>query len=268
MRSHSRADAGSHGSDIRQFRQSVNPSITLVVVPVEAPLAFVRPPRAEARVAQGARAGVAELPAAQGIDARARASHRVRGGALPQHRRMLAPRHGDVHDSRRRLHARLRVLRRVARTSSELDPAEPARVADAIGAMALQHAVITSVDRDDLPDGGAMIFAETIRETRARVPELSHRSADPGLSGQRIVAPHGARRGTRRAEPQHRDRATAVSHGAFGRTLSSLAGVARSGRAATSRRSRRRPASWSAWAKRSMRWCRCWTTSGAWECQS
>ena len=51
-----------------------------------------------------------------------------------------------------------------------LDPAEPARVADAIAAMALQHAVITSVDRDDLPDGGAMIFADTIRETRQRVP--------------------------------------------------------------------------------------------------
>jgi lipoyl synthase len=51
-----------------------------------------------------------------------------------------------------------------------VDAGEPARVADAIGAMALQHAVITSVDRDDLPDGGAMIFAETIRETRARVP--------------------------------------------------------------------------------------------------
>ena len=51
-----------------------------------------------------------------------------------------------------------------------LDPAEPARVADAIAAMALQHAVITSVDRDDLSDGGAMIFADTIRETRLRVP--------------------------------------------------------------------------------------------------
>jgi lipoyl synthase len=51
-----------------------------------------------------------------------------------------------------------------------LDPAEPARVANAIAAMALQHAVITSVDRDDLSDGGAMIFADTIRETRRRVP--------------------------------------------------------------------------------------------------
>ena len=89
----------------------------------------VRPPRdAEARVAQGARAGVAELPAAQGVDARARAAHGVRGGALPQHRRMLAPRHGDIHDSRRRLHACVRVLRRLARASEQvsISPSRPA----------------------------------------------------------------------------------------------------------------------------------------------
>src|SRR5260221_9607298 len=52
----------------------------------------------------------------------------------------------------------------------ELDLAEPGRVAHAIETMALKHAVITSVDRDDLPDGGAGIFADTIRQTRARVP--------------------------------------------------------------------------------------------------
>jgi lipoyl synthase len=52
---------------------------------------------------------------------------------------------------------------------TELDLAEPERVAGAIEAMGLRHAVITSVDRDDLADGGAFIFAETIRQTRARV---------------------------------------------------------------------------------------------------
>jgi lipoic acid synthetase len=52
----------------------------------------------------------------------------------------------------------------------ELDRAEPARVADAIERMALRHAVITSVDRDDLAEGGSFIFAETIRRTRERVP--------------------------------------------------------------------------------------------------
>jgi lipoic acid synthetase len=53
---------------------------------------------------------------------------------------------------------------------NELDRAEPERVAQAIAAMGLRHAVITSVDRDDLRDGGASIFAETIRRTRTRVP--------------------------------------------------------------------------------------------------
>jgi lipoic acid synthetase len=53
---------------------------------------------------------------------------------------------------------------------NELDLAEPSRVAEAIARMRLQYAVITSVDRDDLADGGASIFADTIRQTRARVP--------------------------------------------------------------------------------------------------
>lgn len=49
-----------------------------------------------------------------------------------------------------------------------IDPAEPARVANAIHTLGLAYVVITSVDRDDVEDGGASIFAETIRETRAR----------------------------------------------------------------------------------------------------
>ena len=50
-----------------------------------------------------------------------------------------------------------------------VDTAEPVRVADAIKRLDLNYVVITSVDRDDLPDGGASIFAGTIRETRARL---------------------------------------------------------------------------------------------------
>jgi lipoic acid synthetase len=53
-------------------------------------------------------------------------------------------------------------------TPTELDTAEPVRVADAVAAMDLGYVVITSVDRDDLDDGGAGIFAETIRQIRAR----------------------------------------------------------------------------------------------------
>lgn len=49
---------------------------------------------------------------------------------------------------------------------TEYDTAEPARVAAAIADLKLKHAVITSVDRDDLRDGGAAIFAETVRQIR------------------------------------------------------------------------------------------------------
>src|SRR3954463_12979422 len=51
-----------------------------------------------------------------------------------------------------------------------VDTAEPARVAESIRTLNLNHVVITSVDRDDLADGGASIFAETIRETRVKLP--------------------------------------------------------------------------------------------------
>ena len=63
------------------------------------------------------------------------------------------------------------------------DTAEPSRVAEAIGRMQLQHAVITSVDRDDLPDFGAFIFAETIRQIRARLPECSIEVLVPDFQG-------------------------------------------------------------------------------------
>lgn len=63
------------------------------------------------------------------------------------------------------------------------DIAEPSRVAQAIAEMKLQHAVITSVDRDDLPDFGAYIFAETIRQIHARVPGCSVEVLVPDFQG-------------------------------------------------------------------------------------
>ena len=50
---------------------------------------------------------------------------------------------------------------------------EPARVADAVAKLGLRHVVITSVDRDDLPDGGAGHFAAVIRALRAQAPGTS-----------------------------------------------------------------------------------------------
>ncbi|HEX2722733.1 MAG TPA: lipoyl synthase [Gemmatimonadaceae bacterium] len=63
------------------------------------------------------------------------------------------------------------------------DIAEPDRVARAIAEMNLEHAVITSVDRDDLPDFGAYIFAETIRQIHARVPGCSVEVLVPDFQG-------------------------------------------------------------------------------------
>jgi lipoic acid synthetase len=51
-----------------------------------------------------------------------------------------------------------------------LDPTEPARVAEAVAKMGLKHVVITSVDRDDLADGGAQHFAQTVAAIRAQNP--------------------------------------------------------------------------------------------------
>lgn len=63
------------------------------------------------------------------------------------------------------------------------DVEEPARVAQAIAELNLRHAVITSVDRDDLPDFGSFIFAETIRQIRQRLPECSIEVLVPDFQG-------------------------------------------------------------------------------------
>jgi len=64
------------------------------------------------------------------------------------------------------------------------DPDEPGRVAEAVARMGLRHAVITSVNRDDQPDGGASIFAATIREVRARVPGCAVEVLIPDFKGR------------------------------------------------------------------------------------
>jgi len=64
------------------------------------------------------------------------------------------------------------------------DTGEPARVAQAIAQMKLRHAVITSVDRDDLPDFGAFVFAETIREVHKQLPDCSVEVLVPDFQGK------------------------------------------------------------------------------------
>src|SRR5688500_9416805 len=64
-----------------------------------------------------------------------------------------------------------------------LDLDEPVRVGAAVAAMALTHAVITSVNRDELPDGGAAVWAETIRQVRLQAPATSVEVLIPDFCG-------------------------------------------------------------------------------------
>ena len=67
------------------------------------------------------------------------------------------------------------------------DRAEPARVGMATRALGLKHVVVTSVTRDDLPDGGAAHFAETIRQIRAASPEATVEVLVPDFAGSRTA---------------------------------------------------------------------------------
>ncbi len=69
-----------------------------------------------------------------------------------------------------------------------LDLGEPAHLAAAIAEMGLRYVVITSVDRDDLRDGGAAHFADCIRETRARNPDIRVEVLVPDFRGRMDVA--------------------------------------------------------------------------------
>ena len=66
-----------------------------------------------------------------------------------------------------------------------LDLEEPARVADAVEKMGLSHVVITSVTRDDLPDGGAKIFAETVTAVKERMPTITVEVLTPDFWGRK-----------------------------------------------------------------------------------
>lgn len=74
----------------------------------------------------------------------------------------------------------------------DADPFEPARVARSVALMGVKHAVITSVDRDDLADGGSEIWAETVKAIRRKSPETTLETLIPDFAGkwenlQRII---------------------------------------------------------------------------------
>jgi lipoyl synthase len=66
------------------------------------------------------------------------------------------------------------------------DPLEPARVARSVARMGLRHAVITSVDRDDLPDKGAAAFVGVIRQIRRQAPDCRVEVLTPDFQGQEM----------------------------------------------------------------------------------
>lgn len=69
--------------------------------------------------------------------------------------------------------------------SGQPDPEEPVRVAEAAATLQLRYVVITSVTRDDLPDGGAGIFAQTIEEIRRRLPQTKIEVLIPDFQGDK-----------------------------------------------------------------------------------
>ncbi len=70
---------------------------------------------------------------------------------------------------------------------TEIDLAEPQRLSDAVAALGLRHAVITSVNRDELENGGAEIFAESVRKIRERVPGCAIELLIPDFQGKKAA---------------------------------------------------------------------------------
>ena len=110
---------------------------------------------------------------------------------------------------------------------SLLDPDEPRRVGESVQAMGLHHAVLTSVNRDEQPDGGAWVFAESIRWIRRLQPGCTVRCLS--LTSRRLgCAANGDGRAPGNSEPQHGDGAAALSHCATaGEVLAQLGALQR-----------------------------------------
>ena len=101
------------------------------------------------------------------------------------------------------------------------DDDEPRRVADALEGLGLEHVVVTSVARDDLPDGGASVFAETIRQLKSRVPGMGVEVLIPDFNGEEAPLRTVMDAGARHPQPQPRDREAAPEAGPQARAMGS-----------------------------------------------
>ena len=140
-------------------------------------------------------------------DPRREPEHDLRRGALPEHLRVLGPRHGDLPDPRRDLHARLSLLLRALRPAGA--PARPARAASARGDRCedgpqARGGHIGRPRRRGRPRCGSLRRDDSC--TEAQGARGDDRDPDAGLPRRRGAgAADGARRAARRVQPQHRD---------------------------------------------------------------
>lgn len=82
-----------------------------------------------------------------------------------------------------------------SQTPAPLDPAEPANTAEAVAKWGVGYIVLTSVDRDDVPDGGAEHFAETVRTLKALKPDILAECLTPDFRGDGEAVTHLANSG-------------------------------------------------------------------------
>ena len=96
-------------------------------------------------------------------------------------------------------------------------------MAEAVNILGLKHAVITSVNRDELPDGGAAIWAATIRQVKALNPDCTVEALIPDFEGMEasLIGSLGGQAGY--LGTQHRDSPASVSHSAASGQVSALA---------------------------------------------
>ena len=88
---------------------------------------------------------------------------------------------------------------------AELDRDEPRRVAESVQAMGLRYSTVTGVARDDLPDGGAWLYAETVPPDQGAQPEHRRRTADPRLQRRSPNSSRGLRVAPGSVGAQRRD---------------------------------------------------------------
>jgi len=116
----------------------------------------------------------------------------VRQRALSEPHGVLLAEDRDVPDPGQRVYPCLRILCGPTGRPSPPDPEEPQRVAEAARRLALRHVVITSVTRDDLPDGGAEHFHQCVlavrQTTEATVEVLTPDFGNSPLAVERVVA--------------------------------------------------------------------------------